>query len=66
MNNTEGFFHKGRLLCCYFDTKKESLFPRFSLESAEETSGKEIIDFKPLRNQELIRRYFDYCICLEQ
>ena len=63
---TEEFFNKGRLLNIYFKDKKEKNVPRFSLESSEEIGAKEIIDFKPLRKEEVIRRYFDDCICLEQ
>ena len=66
MNNTEGLLYKGRLLGFYFNGKKETDFPRFSLESSKETGAKEIIDFKELRKEEKARRFFDYYCCLEQ
>ena len=66
MNNTIGLFHKGRILECYFNGKKEEDFPTFAMESEKEIGAKEVIDFKPLRKEEQARRYFDYCICLKQ
>ena len=66
IETTEDFVRKGRLLNFYFNHKKEKNFPRFSIESEEELGAKEIIDFKPLRKEELIRRYFDYCFCFKQ
>ena len=63
---TEDFYNKGRLLNIYFEDKKERNVPRFSIESSEDIGAQEIIDFKALRKEELIRRYFDYCFCLEQ
>ena len=65
-DNTKGFVNKGRLLNYYFKRKKEKNFPKFSVESEEELGAQEIIDFKPLRKEELSRRYFDYCFCFEQ
>ena len=66
MNNTEGLLYKGRLLGVYFNGAKEADFPRFALESEKEIGAKEVIDFKILRKEEVARRYFDYCCCLEQ
>ena len=67
MNITDDFYNKGRLLNIYFQQKKEAnAFPHFTVESPKEILAKEIIDFKPLREEELIRRYFDYCCCLEE
>ena len=34
------------------------------MESPEEIEAKQIIDFKPLREEEVSRRYFDYFFCL--
>ena len=65
-DTTQDFVNKGRLLNYYFKRKKEKNFPKFSVESEEELGAQEIIDFKPLRKEELSRRYFDYCICFEQ
>ena len=66
MNNTEGLLYKGRLLGCYFNGNKEGDFPRFALESEKEIGAKEVIDFKILRKEEVARRFFDYCCCLEE
>ena len=66
LDTTEEFYKKGRLLNIYFNNKKENNAPHFSLENSEEIGAREIIDFKPLRKEELIRRYFDYHCCLEQ
>ena len=66
IDNTEEFLNKGKLLNIYFQNKKERNYPRFALESSEEIGGKQIIDFKPLREEEVSRRYFDYYCCLEQ
>ena len=66
MNNTEGLLYKGRLLGVYFNGAKEADFPRFALESEKEIGAKEVIDFKILRKEEVARRFFDYCCCLEQ
>ena len=63
---TEEFYNKGRLLNIYFEKEKEKNFPKFSIESSEDIGAQEIIDFKSLRKEELIRRYFDYCFCLEK
>jgi hypothetical protein len=63
---TEEFYNKGRLLNIYFEKEEEKKIPRFSIESSEDIGAKEVIDFKSLRKEELIRRYFDYCFCLEQ
>jgi hypothetical protein len=66
LDTTEEFYKKGRLLNIYFNNKKDNNSPHFSLENPEEIGAREIIDFKPLRKEELIRRYFDYHCCLEQ
>ena len=66
LDTREEFVNKGRLLNCYFKNITEKNFPKFSIESEEELGAKEIIDFKPLRKEELSRRYFDYCFCFEQ
>ena len=66
LDTTEEFYKKGRLLNIYFNNKKENNTPHFSLENSEEIGAREIIDFKPLRHEELIRRYFDDHCCLEQ
>ena len=66
LNNTEGFLHNGRMLGFYFQKHEEINFPRFSMESEKEIGAKEVIDFKLLRKEEVARRYFDYCCCLEQ
>ena len=66
MNNTEGLLYKGRLLGCYFNEKQRADFPRFALESEKERGAKEVIDFKILRKEEVARRFYDYCCCLEQ
>ena len=67
MNLTEDFNNKGRILNIYFLQKKgTNIIPRFAVESPEDIGAKEIIGFKPLREEELIRRYFDYCFCLEE
>ena len=66
MNNTEGFVHNGRMLGNYFKGAEEMTVPRFSMESEKETGAKEVIDFKLLRKEEVARRYFDYCCCLEK
>ena len=66
LDTTEEFYKKGRLLNNYFNNKKDNNFPHFSLENSEEIGAREIIDFKPLRKEELIRRYFDHHCCLEQ
>ena len=63
---TEEFYNKGKTLNLYFKNEKERNYPRFSAESSEDISAKEIIDFKPLRKEESSRRYFDYCYCIEQ
>ena len=65
MNNTEGFVHNGRMLGNYFQGAEEMNVPRFSMESEKEIGAKEVIDFKLLRKEEVARRYFDYCCCLE-
>ena len=66
MNNTEGLLYKGRLLGCYFNEKQRPDFPKFALESEKERGAKEVIDFKILRKEEVARRFFDYCYCMEQ
>ena len=66
LDTTEEFYKKGRQLNIYFNNKKDKNFPHFSLENSEEIGAREIIDFKPLRKEELIRRYFDDHCCLEQ
>ena len=66
MNNTEGLLYKGRLLGCYFNEKQNTDFPKFALESEKERGAKEVIDFKILRKEEVARRFFDYCYCMEQ
>ena len=66
MNNTEGLLYKGRLLGCYFNEKKKGDFPKFAMESEKERGAKEVIDFKILRKEEVARRFFDYCYCMEQ
>ena len=66
MNNTEGFLHNGRMLGFYFQKNEEMNFPRFAMESEKEIGAKEVIDFKLLRKEEVARRYFDYCCCLEE
>ena len=66
MNNTEGLLYKGRILGCYFNGNKEIDFPTFALESEKEIGAKEVIDFKILRKEEVVRRFFDYCCCLEE
>ena len=66
MNNTEGLLYKGRLLGCYFNEKQKGDFPKFALESEKERGAKEVIDFKILRKEEVARRFFDYCCCLEE
>ena len=66
IDTTEEFVNKGRLLNLYFLNNKEKNFPRFSIESEEELGAQEIIDFKPLRKEELSRRYFDRRCCFEQ
>ena len=66
LDNTEQFVKKGKILNIYFKKYKDNTIPRFSIESEQELGAKEIIDFKPLRKEELSRRYFDYCFCFEQ
>ena len=66
IETTDDFLRKGRILNFYFKRKKDKNFPRFSIESEEELGAKEIIDFKPLRKEELIRRYYDHCCCFKQ
>ena len=66
LDTTEEFYKKGRLLNIYFNNKKDNNSPHFSLENSEEIGAREIIDFKPLRQEELIRRYFDDHCCLEE
>ena len=66
LDTTEQFVNKGRILNCYFKNKKEKNFPTFSIESEEELGAQEIIDFKPLRQEELSRRYYDHCCCFKQ
>ena len=66
MNNTEGFLHFGRMLGNYFSDEEEIIFPKFALESEKQTAARDVIDFKLLRKEEVARRYFDYCCCLEQ
>ncbi len=66
MNNTEKLLYKGRLLNNYFKDQREmSNIPHFSLESAADKGATEVIDFKPLRVEEQIRRYYDRCCCLK-
>ena len=65
MNNTEGFLHNGRMLGKYFQEHEELVIPSFSMESEKEIGAREVIDFKVLRKEEVARRYFDYCYCLE-
>ena len=66
LNNTEGFLHNGRMLGVYFQEEEEINIPRFAMESVEDIGAKEVIDFKILRKEEVARRYYDYCCCLEQ
>ena len=66
LNNTEGFLHNGRMLGVYFQEIEEINFPRFAMESVEDIGAKEVIDFKILRKEEVARRYYDYCCCLEE
>ena len=66
IETTDDFVEKGRILNFYFNRKKGNNFPRFSIESEEELGAKEIIDFKPLRKEELIRRYYDKRCCFKQ
>ena len=66
MNNTEGYLHFGRMLGNYFRDEEEINFPKFALESEKQTAARDVIDFKLLRKEEVARRYFDYCCCLEQ
>ena len=66
LNNTEGFLHNGRMLGNYFQENEEMNIPRFSMESEKEIGAREVIDFKVLRKEEVARRYFDYCCCLQQ
>ena len=66
LNNTEGFLHNGRMLGVYFQESEEINFPRFAMESVEDIGAKEVIDFKILRKEEVARRYYDYCCCLEE
>ena len=54
------------MLGFYFQKNEEINFPRFSMESEKEIRAKEVIDFKLLRKEEVARRYFDYCCCLDQ
>ena len=66
LNNTEGFLHNGRMLGNYFQEHEEMTIPRFAMESEKEIGAREVIDFKVLRKEEVARRYFDYCCCLEK
>ena len=66
LNNTEGFLHNGRMLANYLQKQEEEVIPRFAMESEKEIGAKEVIDFKILRKEEVARRYFDYCCCLEE
>ena len=66
LDNTEQFVKKGKILNIYFKKYKDNTIPRFSIESEQELGAKEIIDFKPLRKEELSRRYFDYYCCFKQ
>ena len=66
LNNTEGFLHNGRMLGNYFKKGEEVNIPRFAMESEKEIGAREVIDFKVLRKEEVARRYFDYCCCLEE
>ena len=67
MNNTEKYLYKARLLNNYFKDQREisSNVPHFSLESAADVGATEVIDFKPLRKEEQIRRYYDKYCCLK-
>ena len=66
LNNTEGFLHNGRMLGNYFQEVEEINIPSFAMESEKEIGAKEVIDFKILRKEEVARRYYDYCCCLEE
>ena len=66
IDTSEEFVNKGRILNLYFLNTKEKNFPRFSVESEEVLGAVEMIDFKPLRKEELSRRYFDYHFCFKQ
>ena len=66
LNNTEGYLHNGRMLGVYFKKDDDINFPHFSMESEKEIGAREIIDFKVLRKEEVARRYYDYCCCLEE
>ena len=66
LNNTEGFLHNGRMLGNYFKDVEEINIPSFAMQSEKEIGAKEVIDFKILRKEEVARRYYDYCCCLEE
>ena len=66
LDTTQEYYNKGKFLNIYFENKQEKNVPKFALESPEDIGAQDIIDFKPLRKEELTRRYFDYCFCLEQ
>ena len=65
-NFVQEYYNKGKFLNIYFENKQENYVPKFALESSEDIGAQDIIDFKPLRKEELTRRYFDYCFCLEE
>ena len=65
INNTEEFFDKQRLLNQYFRGHENAAYPRFTVENEKNIKGKEIIAFRPLHKEELVRRMYDKCPCLK-